>query len=420
MRWLAIALFAAGTTAAGADPLDDIGLGAAATAMANARAALATGAEAAHVNPAGIARISRPEVLAGWHYSHQRLELDGRDAGVRDAHGTSLALAIPLPIGEVQLATGLALYLPDRLAAHVQLPPASEPHFVRFQNAADRIVIEPVVALSLGRFAIGGGASIVVDARSNELAFDVAMVGGEQQGRGRIDMTMPLRAAPLLGVWWRPARVLELAATLRGELSLDVALDLRTDIAVPGVVTGDASVSLRSAGHFTPMRGALAAALHPARNLAITGEVAIERWSALGSGVPDVRTLVALTRSPLDISTVRPPASFRDVVTSRLGVEWRTGSLRLRAGAAYLPSPVPTQTGLTSFADGARTLATLGAGLRVPPGRVLLQPIDLDIAAGWQHVRDELVQKDMAMLPGGAFTSGGDILQANMTATVRF
>lgn len=420
MKALATALLACAATTAHADPLDEIGFGAAASAMANARAAMATGAEAAHANPAGIARVARPEVLAGWQYSHQRLELDGHDAGVLDAHGTSLGLAVPFQIGDVQLATGIALYLPDQFLARVQLTPVSEPHFVRFANAAQRVVVEPVAAVSFGHVAIGAGASLLADARSDELTFDVGVVGGEKQGRANLDIGMPVRAAPLVGIWWRPARAVELAATFRGELSLDLALDIRANVLVPGVVTGDAIVSLRSVSYYTPMRAALAAALHPRDDLSLTGEVAVERWSELGSGVPDLRVLVALDLAPPLVSTTQPPAKFRNIVTSRLGIEWQTGALRLRAGGAYLPSPVPAQTGLTSFADGARTLATLGAGIRIPPGRVLLQPIDFDIAFGWQHVTHDLVQKDMAMVPGGAFSSGGDILQGNITSTVRF
>ena len=148
--------------------------------------------------------------------------------------------------------------------------------------------------------------------------------------------------------------------------------------------------------------------VHPAEHLALTGEVAIERWSQLGSGVPDL--LVALDPDEPGLATAAAPASFRNIVTSRLGVEWQTGSWRLRAGGAYLPSPVPAQTGVTRFADGARTLATLGTGLRIAPGRVLLQPIDIDLAFGWQHVQHQQ----------SAFTSGGEIIQGNVTTTVRF
>jgi len=402
-----------------ANPLDDIGLGAAASAMANSRGALATGAEAAHINPAGIARIARPEVLVGWQYSHQRLELDGHDAGVLDARGTSLGLAVPFAIGDVRLATGAALYLPDQYLARIQLTPIGEPHFVRFEQA-QRIVVEPVAAVAFGNLAIGAGASLLANARSNDLTFDVGVVSGQKQGRANVDVALPVRAAPLVGAWWRPSRFVELGATFRGELSIDLALDITANVLVPSVVTGEVTVTLRAVSNYSPMRAALATAVHPREDFTIAGELGFERWSALGSGVPDLRVLVALDLAPPTVSTMPPPANFKDIVTSRLGAEWQTGAWRLRAGAAYLPSPVPAQTGLTSFADGARTLATLGAGLRIPAGEILLQPIDLDLGIGWQHIADALVQKDMAIVPGGAFSSGGDVFSGNITSTVRF
>jgi long-subunit fatty acid transport protein len=415
----AVAVLVAPPTAH-ADPLDDLGFGAAATAMANARTAFATGAEAAHTNPAGIARIHRPELLAGWQYSHEQLALNGHDAGVLDAHGTAVGIAVPVAIDRYQLATGVALYLPDHFLARLQLSPVTEPHFVRFENAAQRIVVEPVAAFSVGHFAIGAGASLLADARSKELTFDVGVVAGEKQGQANLDVAMPMRAAPLAGIWWRPIHAVELAATFRGELSLDLALDIRTNVSVPGVVNGDALINLRSASYYTPMKAALAAAIHPHEDFTISAEIAWERWSKLGSGVPDLRVLLELDLMPPLVSTTQPPASFRDIMTSRLGIEWQTGALRLRAGGAYLPSPVPPQTGLTSFADGRRTLAALGGGWRFSAGRVLLQPLDIDVAFAWQHIEHELVRKDMAMVPGGAFSSGGDIVQANITSTVRF
>lgn len=407
--------------AAAADPLDELGFGAAATAMANSRAALATGAEAAHSNPAGIARADRAELLIGWQYSHQRLSLNDHDAGVLDAHGTSFGLAVPFAIDDrIRIAAGVALYLPDQFLARLQLTPVSEPHFVRFEHAAQRVVVEPVAAVSFGDVAIGGGASLLADARSNDLTFDVGVVGGDKQGRASIDLALPIRAAPVVGVWYRPAPIIALAATFRGELSLDLALDIKANVLVPSVVTGDVTVALRAVTYYTPMRGALAAAVQPSDSFAITGELGWERWSALGSGVADLRVLVALDLAPPIVETPRPPANFRDIFTGRLGAEWITGALRLRAGAAYLPSPVPAQTGLTSFADGARTLATLGLGVRIPPNEILLQPIDLDVGFGWQHIAHEHVTKDMASVPGGAFSSGGNVLQGNITSTVRF
>ena len=418
MRAIFVIALLAGTAAA--DPLDAVGFGAAAAGMAESRTAMAVGAEAAHVDPAGVARGDRPEVLVGWQYSLDHLELDGHDAHVVDAHGTSIGLAVPFQLGRVRVGAGVALYLPDQYLARVELTPVSEPHFVRFESEAQRVVVEPVVAIAFGDFAIGAGASLLADARSRDLTFDVGVIGGQKQGNASLDVALPIRAAPLAGIWWRPHRKLELAATFRGELSLDLALDIRANVSVPGVVTGDAVVSLRSTSYFTPMRAGLAAAFHPTDDLVLTADLAWERWSTLGSGVPDLSVLVELDLTPPLISTMPPPARFHDIPTVRLGTERTYGAWKLRGGLAWLPSPVPAQTGLTSFADGARLLATAGVGVQIAPGGIFTRPIDLDLGLAWQQVAHALVTKDPAVSPGGAFSSGGDILQASMSATVRF
>ena len=405
---------------AGADPLDETGLGAAATGMAGARTAAAVGAEAAHVNPAGIALAMRPEVLIGWQYALAHLSLDEHPADVLDAHGTSIGLAIPFAVADVRLGAGLALYIPDQFVARLQLTPITEPHFVRFDSQSQRTVVEPVVAIAFGELSIGVGASLLAGARSRQLTFDVGVVGGDTQGNAHLDVATPVVVAPLAGIRWRPSRAVELGASFRGPLSLDLAIDIRANVHVPNVITGDTIISLRSVSFYTPMRAAIGAAVHPREDLTLTADLAWERWSALGSGVPDLRILLALDTAPPLVSSTHPPANFHDTWTPRLGAEWQSGSLRVRAGAGYLPSPVPTQTGLTSFADGTRILATLGAGIRLSPGGVFTQPIDFDLGIGWQHVAHELVHKDVTLQPGGAFSSGGDILQASASTTVRF
>jgi hypothetical protein len=393
-----------------ADPLDELGFGAAASGMAGSRTAMTTGAEAAHGNPAGVALVARPEVLGGWQYAHHRLELDGADAGVSDANGVSLGLAVPFDLGEVHLAAGLALYLPNRFTAQTRSA-LGEPQFVRLGSALQRPVVEPVVAASFGRVAVGVGASLLFGAQGDEVEVDL---GDAMRVHGTVDADMPLRAAPLAGVWWRPVHPLELAVTVRGELARNVALDMRTNLAVADTVFGDAVISVRSLDHATPMRAALAAALHPHDDVRITGEVAFERWRALDAPVPDVRVLVSISPDPTGAESPVVLGGLRNIVTSRLGLEWQTGALRLRAGGAYLPAPIVPQTTAPRFADGARTLATLGGGVRIPPGGVLLQPIDVDLALGWQHVMRTHAQ------PDAAFSSGGNVIQGSLTTTLRF
>lgn len=414
----ALALLLVASTAA-ADPLDELGTGAQATGMAGARTAIATGVEAIHANPAGVARGEAGEAMAGYAYTWNRLQIDDHDARVIDARGTTLGLAVPYDLGSVRVGAGVVVYLPDQFLARIQLTPVSEPSFVRFATQQQRIVVEPVAAVDFGDVAIGAGASILADARSRDLTFDVGGSAATKSGTATLDLSLPLRAAPLLGVWWQALPGLELAATFRGELSLDLDLDIKANVNVPGVVTGDALVSLRSASYYTPARGALAAAYHPSPRSVYTAELGIERWHALGSGVPDLSVAIELDVAPPLVTTQAPPAHFHNVPTFRVGTEQTRGKWRFRGGLAWLPSPVPAQTGLSSFADGDRYVGALGIG-RVFHHAWLAEPLELDLGLQWQHVAHALVVKDFALQPGGAFSSGGDIAMANLSARIRF
>ncbi len=417
MKALALVLVTAGTAAA--DPLDELGFGAASTGMATARTAIATGAEAAHANPAGVARTDAPEAIIGYDVAWNHLSIDGHSAGVDNARGTAMGLAIPIDLGGVRIAAGVATYLPDQFLARIQLTPVSEPNFVRFATDQQRIVVEPVAAIDLGDLAIGAGASILADAQSRDLTFNVGGTSAKRSGTASLDLALPLRAAPLVGVWWRPLPSLELGATYRGELSLDLALTITANVDVPGVVTGDAIVSLKSASYFTPARGTLAAAYRPSSNAVYTADLGFERWHSLGSGAPDLAIAIMLDVAPPIVNSTQPPAHFHDIPTVRLGTERSYGAWQLRGGLAWLPSPVPAQTGLTSFADGDRYVVAAGVGRRVTSSW-LTEPLQLDLGVMYQHVESELVVKDFALQPGGAFSSGGDILQATASATVRF
>ncbi len=424
---LTVALAAATPATAAADPFDTFGFGAAASAQAGARTATAMGAEAAHHNPAGVAIGEHPAAMIGWGFGSMQLQINGEDARLLDAHGTSIGLAVPIALGGGWTAGGgVALYLPDQFLARVQLIPATEPHYVLLDNDPHRVVVEPVAAIALGdRFAIGAGASVLADARSNQIIFDVGVVAGERVGEAALDIELPMRLAPLIGVQARPHDRVHLGATFRGELSLDLVLDILANVEIAGVVTGDALVSLRASNYFTPARGTLGAAVDVTDELAISGELTWSNWSAFDAGVADLQVLVSLDITPPLISPDVTVTPFEDTISARLGAEYKRRGARtdwaLRGGWAYLPSPVPAQTGLTSFADGDRMLVAAGAGLTLADwAPILTRPIDVDLALQWQHVGSQLTVKDASLYPGEAFSSGGDILHASVSTTVRF
>ncbi|HVV88699.1 MAG TPA: outer membrane protein transport protein, partial [Kofleriaceae bacterium] len=307
--------------------------------------------------------------------------------------------------------------------ARVQLLPITEPSFVLLGNDPHRIVVEPVAGVAYGdKHALGVGASLLADARSRQLVFDVGVVGGEKVGAAALDVDLPVRVAPLVGVWLRPSPRVRAGLTWRGELSLDLALDIRANVQVAGVVTGDVLVSLRARNYFTPGRLAGGLAVDVTDRFTLDGDVTWNRWSSYPPP-PDLAVLVALDLTPPLVSTERPPADFHDTVDVRVGGEYRGGGRlapALRGGVAWRPSPVPEQTGLTSYADGDRLELTAGAGVRLGWRPIFLHPIDVDVALQWQHVAGRLTVKDAGIAPGQAFSSGGDVLHAGVTSTVRF
>lgn len=424
-RVVTLAGVLAGVGVAAADPLDQFGFGGAAAGTAGARTAVAVGPEAAHHNPAGVALGDGPAVMIGWGYGAMGLELDGRPADVLDVHGTSLGLAVPVQVSPtVRVGGGVALYLPDAFLARIRLLPFTEPDFVLLASDPHRVVVEPVAAVAYAdKLAIGVGASVLADARSRELVFDVGVVGGEKVGAAALDVDLPLRAAPLVGLWLRPNPRVRAGLTWRGELSLDLALDIRANVEVAGVVTGDVLVSLRARNYFTPGRLTGGLAVDVTDGLTVAGDVTWSRWSRFPPP-PDLAVLIALDLTPPLVATDRPPAGFGDTVDVRLGGEWRGADrplgLALRGGLAWRPSPVPAQSGLTSYADGDRVELTAGVGVRLDARPIVTHPIDVDVAVQWQHLRDRLERKTAGPAPGEAFSSGGDLLHAGVTSTVRF
>src|SRR5262249_11044252 len=102
--------------------------------------------------------------------------------------------------------------------------------------------------------------------------------------------------------------------------------------------------------------------------------------------------------------------------------EWRPPSawdITFRTGYAFEATPVPDQIGLTSFADNSRHVFSLGGGIRfraLEP--ILTRPLSLDIAVQWHHLSERLTAKDQTLFPGGAFSSGGNILRGELTLSV--
>jgi long-chain fatty acid transport protein len=409
-----------------ANPLSTFGFGARATAMAGAQAADARGPAAAHHNAAGVAFAEGPEVLVGYGGAVMGLTLDGAAARVTAPRGTSLGLALPARFQSFAVALGVALYIPDQFLLRVRLVPPGEPRFLLLDNNLQRLAVEPVLSLRVGRrFALGAGATLLADAAGRGVTFDVGVVGGDKIGRGAIDVALPLRAAPLVGILALPAAWLRLGATYRGALDLRLSLDVLARIDIAGAITGDALIALRAADFYTPHEVTLAAAIDPLPWVTLTAEVRWLGWHLFDGGVPDLRVGLDLSVSPPLVDGRARSAPFSDVWSPRLGVEVRREltprfGLDLRAGYAFVPSPMPPQSGQTSYADCDRHVVAAGGGLRIRRlAPILRGPISVGVALQLH----ELVARVEAKAPsraGRGFVADGWILALAATLEARF
>ena len=422
----ALLVLVALTSAARANMLDTFGWSARSTGLAGALVAGADGYEGAHHNPALVATAPNIQVAIGYTYVATGLKLNGADAQVTPPHGVSLGLAIPLHFGPVTAAFGVALYMPDQYVVRISLVPPAEPHFVLLDQNLHHLVVTPVVALSWRWLSVGAGATVLADAAGRGVTFDVGVIAGEKVGSAQLDVALPTRAAPVVGVAVQPLPWLKLGAAWRGEIDLALKLDILAKVDIAGAITGDTLISLRASNFFTPHKVSVGAQVSPGRGLSLHGQVDWLAWSRLTDALPDLRTTLTLGLAPALTDVMFPRTRFHDVFALRVGAEFRHAATDLltfagRLGYAYEPTPVPDQTALTNFADNDRHVLAFGAGLIVDHlGNILPKPISLDIGCQLHALAPRVTSKDPHWFPGAELTSSGTLFAVQTTLEARF
>jgi adenylate cyclase len=408
-----------------ANALDTFGFTPRATGMAGAMAAEARGIAAAHHNPAGIALEDEPSVSIGYGGAVMGLKINEEDANVTTPRGTSFGLSLPLHIKSTTLAFGLALYMPDQFVVRIQLQPAAEPHFALLDNNLHHIVVTPALSFRpLKWLSLGIGATILADAAGNGVTFDFGLVDGGLAGRGALDVSLPTRAAPVAGVWFQPKKWLRFGAMYRGEVDLNLHLDILTNVDIAGAITGDALISLRALNMYTPHKVALGAAIDLSPDLTVSAEVDWVGWSYFQGAVPQLKVLVQLAISPPLIEVLFPQPHFNDQWVPRIGAElrrhWGHWDFAARLGYAFERSPVPDQSGLTSLADNDRHILSFGAALGLRDLiRILPKGLKLDVAMQVHDLEPRITAKARPFL-GQGFSSSGYMIYFSAMLEARF
>ena len=209
---------------------------------------------------------------------------------------------------------------------------------------------------------------------------------------------------PIAGLAFRTPFGLGLGAVYRHESYADVGVDI--DIRVwngerPDETTGELikqfKQSHRNVFGYKPREIALSASFERGR-FSAEAVGTLELWS---SYVDRHGNDWSHPTAPGDTVAVdwRDP-SFDNVFSARLGAEVRaTKLLSFRAGAAYFPSPMPSQTGRYNYVDNDLLMYSVGVGLRF---RALGRTITADVAAQlWQMLALEVLKSRVGAANGG-------------------
>lgn len=415
-----------------------LGYGARDSALAASDVADADPAAAATVNPAFAWRPG-VRLLAGYGYGSMRLRISGRDAGVRDVSGTDLALQIGSALdhaGKVALGGGLTLHIPDAYQARVFFRAPTEPSFPLYDSPPQRTVFDVALAFRYHALSLGVGASVLAGTSGRGADFILAQDANGTFADSRTDIALPIAAAPTAGLALELGR-LAIAGRLRAPLSLGVAVETEAYLAVHGnPFNGHTDVDAFGESAYEPLTLDLGARADLTPALRVFADVTYTRWSAAPPPSATITLDLDLVTTPSELEARFTAPRFRDTLSPHLGLELRVlelprGALEprrrapisddergpprlaLRAGWTVSPSPVPRQTGLTSYADSTRNVFALGAGYCF--GRAWGIELTSDVALAYHRLARRDFDKGSDVLPNAHYRASGDIYAAALT-----
>lgn len=393
------------------------GFGARAAGYARSGVAEDDAAAAARENPA-VSSIPGLRLRLGYGYGALALRVNDTQAGLARSSGVDLAAQYGADVGRgLSLGVALALHLPDPYLAKVAFRPATEPQFPLYEASLQRATFDVAAGARYGPLYAGAGAAVGLSVGGEGARFAIGQDPHGTSAGGTVDVSLPYRAAPALGLRVDLGRF-AFGAMFRGALGISLRLDNTATIALAGnPLNGTTTVKVSGISGYDPAVLTAGARARIAGGLSALAALEYALYSAAPPPAADVKLDVRLGTTPGLREARFPSPRFRDTLAPRLGLELRRPSAgaprwAVRAGYAFQPSPVPRQSGLTSYADAARHQISAGGGYHL--GR--LAGVDLAIeAAGQLHVFTRRVEdKDSPALPYAHFEVSGHILYGSL------
>lgn len=406
------------SSAARADTPSLFGFGARAAGMARAGVANDDAGAAARENPA-LASTPGLRVRLGYGYGALALQFDGKDTGLARASGLDMAAQYGAHVGHgVELGLALALHLPDPYLAKVGFRPATEPQFPLYEAPLQRTSFDIAVAARYGPLYVGGGVAAGLSVGGDGTRFTIAQDPHGTNADGAVDVSLPYRVAPIFGARADLGRF-AFGAMFRGAMALDLRLDNAAKVALEGnPLNGTTLVKVSGTAGYDPAVVTIGARAKLFGGLAAFASLEYAVYSAAPPPVADVTLDVRLGTTPGLREVKFPLPRFRDTLAPRFGLELRRPNAEAwrwaaRIGYALSPSPIPKQSGFTTYADATRHQIAIGGGYKF--GRVAGVEIAAEAAGQLHLLVPRVTDKNSPALPYAHFDVGGHILHGTIT-----
>jgi len=409
-----------------------LGFGARNAALARANVADAAPASAAIVNPAFAWRPGT-RLLLGYGHGRAALDISGRDAGVRDISGTDIGLQTGGALGESQvfLGGGLALHVPDGYQARIAFRSPTEPAYPLYDASPQRTVANFALALRYKALSLGVATSVIAGTGGDGADFQLARDAQGTYVDTRTGVDLPYQLTAVAGLGLDLGRV-GAALRVQGPRSLGLHFDSVSTVDVQGSpLNGVTDAEVTGESGYEPLTVALGVRADPVDFLRVFAALEYARWSAAPPPNASIRLNLDLAITPQELEARFVAPRFRDTLSPQLGLELRAlelpagavaarrdgerppARLAIRAGWSLNPSPVPNQTGFTSYADSTRQVVALGAGYHF--GRAWGVELQANAALGLHVLPVRHFDKQSDALPMAHYTADGRIYQAGLS-----
>ncbi|QQR90661.1 MAG: outer membrane protein transport protein [Myxococcales bacterium] len=356
------------SSVAWADPVGAIGFADRGAALAGAMYGSDDALSAAAYNPASAAFAKRASLGLGVSMAAPELTLNNLDAGLASTTALTAALNIPIELGKQwRIALNGVMYLPTAGIAQIELTAPTELQVVLWDNRLRRVASEFCAAVAYkDKLSLGLGVSVFGGVAGDGLDLNVSTLPGRTEATTHLQVDVPWRFSPYMGLLWKAKSYLSLGVAYREPQKLDAQIYAQSFVSVPGTdIEGDTIIRANGIDFYSPRSLHLAASLE-LDTWRLYAQLDWQQWSQIKQVASNVDLLVQLGIDIDAISLDLPAPHWNDVVIPRLALEHRinlapTELVYLRLGYAYIHSPVPDQSGLSSFADASRHVFAGGA-----------------------------------------------------------